>query len=236
MSAHHAKHAITCPAYGNGELVRCTCGAPGSAKAKERSLAMTPAETVAEINKLSAPTANRNAMVASTNARIAAGVAAPPINVLGVAFSPPDNDDDEIDLGEIDVDRFDDSEWREHRSAERELRRIGDEVGRLLQRTVDVTRRGRGPDATLTIAQRCAACRTDIEDKVSGEGDTLALVAAVGVKARVSYARHKCAPVEQSLHSFTWDELRELEQSLEAESLRIAQRVVDIQRLAKERR
>jgi hypothetical protein len=35
VSAHHIKHAMSCPAKGNRELALCTCGAPGSANAQK---------------------------------------------------------------------------------------------------------------------------------------------------------------------------------------------------------
>jgi len=60
MSAHHLKHALSCPANGNGRLADCECDAPGAAKARERAnkqktgspTAITPAELLDAVEKL----------------------------------------------------------------------------------------------------------------------------------------------------------------------------------------
>lgn len=78
MSAHHVKHALSCPAYGNGRLVECECDAPGAAKARERAnrpsvnppgaaIVMTPSELLDEVQRLGVEVESKRRGIAPGN-------------------------------------------------------------------------------------------------------------------------------------------------------------------------
>lgn len=225
MSAHHVKHATTCPARGTGELRFCSCGAPGSDKAKERNLAMLPGELVDAVERAGAPAPRDGRFPAPARSRIGSGYPG------GGRADPP----------------FDPAPTPATLNTSKALAELVDgieeHVTALLGRKVAIEASRSNGYASLEIRQRCAACRAEIVRQVpndarlgaEAEAERVRMSGELGKAARLAYLKHGCAPVAQNYNGLTDVELLELEQDLERDGFAMLDRVAEIRKLREQR-
>lgn len=257
MAAHHIKHALSCPAAGNGELIRCTCDAPG-AKAARTGVTCINCGTRGDVGKaIEVEYAGRvvciDGVACEGRRRARADAAARRVDAFDAAARARMAERDreiradrlarDVVAGERIIAGATMSGAQPNRITvtgpstdhEREGRAIslGDQLARLLGRPLHV-------EFGLTMAvvrQRCAACREDIRASVSrGDHETaeaadLAAFAAIGTAARKAYLQHRCAPVDTALLGFTYAEIEALHVELERDSLAMAERADAIAKL-----
>lgn len=85
----------------------------------------------------------------------------------------------------------------------------------------------------IEIRQRCAACCSDIDKRITLDlADPLAAL-QLGAAARKAYLLHRCPPAESSLLGFTYDELDVLFAELEREIDTIGRRLAEVDAIRK---
>jgi len=94
---------------------------------------------------------------------------------------------------------------------------------KLTGRALTIERKDR--ERRVVIVQRCRACKDEIETTVPVNQDRSVDIAKLGHRIRFDYDdNHQCKPIETSLHGCSIEELDAMEQSLEADSVRLAER------------
>lgn len=121
-------------------------------------------------------------------------------------------------------------------ASDQALRSMCDAFSGLLGRHVRFT--GWTTNGLARIEQRCAGCAATIAIELSSAGvEAMGQEAAarLGDGVRKRYLLHRCEPAAQSLFGFTYAELEELHAALERESLKLAERAAEIDKLRRGR-
>lgn len=88
---------------------------------------------------------------------------------------------------------------------------------------------------SIRVMQRCFLCGEDVVAYVADYGTKLEIVGAIGTCVRLSYFKHRCPPVEQSLLGATYDELEEMFAMLEREGTAMIERAAEIDKIKRAR-
>ena len=112
-----------------------------------------------------------------------------------------------------------------------------DDLATTFSRITGRVLRLEGDGTGVRIAQRCTVCRGDIAGRVPLAEDAPASAAlqAIDAAIRRAYLLHRCPAVDASLIGLSAPDLDELYESLERDAVRLAERLLALDALRKQR-
>lgn len=212
MVAHNIHHAVLCPAYGNGQLSKCTCG---QVTADERG----PRRSTASIE--SAKQLRERVIDIQRQAWIHVTVAKGRTPAEIIASATPGLS---ISLCDTEV-----------------LDYVANAVSMLSMRIVTLTRPPDWDctsDLRLVVHQCCPVCREAYQTMIAqGEQSVpMHLVAMVGDEARRARARHRCHPISREAAAIlSHEDLMAIAAELERDGTDMVTRSQELSKIADER-
>lgn len=204
MSAHHIKHTVTCPAYGNQELKKCTCGAPGAEKAKANAEARE--KSAAALQKQ----AEQRQRIYEAGVKRDEEIRGQLRNAWHSMRKAQGKQEIEDEAGNI-AEGVPAGGLSLESADNQVLQYVTEAVAAMSGRMISLTRHDNwvsNNDLALVIHQICPICR-EYHKTTVGQGDhhdVLMIAALVGAEARRVRMRHRCPTVPVVLSKITSSE------------------------------